>query len=71
MRKVNKIWATKYARWPSVAKYLISVKKIIYAVFFGVPKNLSVTAIFYKETVLKESGTNATMRNVNDLELRV
>ena len=61
-RKINnKIWATKQGRRPTIAKRLISAKKVMYAIFFGihgivtqlpVPKKRSVNAKFYKKKVL-------------------
>lgn len=63
-RKVNnKIWATKNAKRPCVAKRLQSSKKVMFAIFFGtkgpvtqvaVPKGRSVNAFFYKNRVLKK-----------------
>ena len=63
-RKINnKIWATKNAKRPCVAKRLQSSKKVMFAIFFwtkgpvaqiAVPKGRSVTAIFYKNRVLKK-----------------
>ena len=63
-RKVsNKIWATKNARRPSIAKRTRTVKKVLYAIFFSssgpaiqiaVPKGRTVTGRFYKNIVLKQ-----------------
>lgn len=63
-RKVsNKIWATKNAKRPCVAKRLQSAKKVMYAIFFtpsgpvvqvAVPKGRSVTGLFYKNHILKK-----------------
>lgn len=63
-RKVsNKIWATKNARRPSIAKRTRTVKKVLYAMFFSssglaiqiaVPKGRTVTGRFYKNVVLKQ-----------------
>lgn len=62
-RKVkDKIWATKNARRPCVAKRLQSSRKVMYAVFFtpngpmtqdAVPKGRSVTGLFYKTVFSK------------------
>ena len=57
----NKIWATKGSRRPCIAKRTMSVKKVMYAIFFtnqghaiqiAVPKGKSVNAKFYKGKVL-------------------
>ena len=63
-RKVNnKIWATKNAKRPCVAKRLQSTKKVMYAIFFtpngpamqvAVPKGCSVSGLFYKRRILKK-----------------
>lgn len=63
-RKVNnKIWATKNARRPCIAKRLQSSKKVMYAIFFtpyatiaqvAVPKGRSVTGLTYKNCILKK-----------------
>ena len=63
-RKVsNKIWATKNARRPTIAKRTRTVKKVLYAIFFSssglaiqiaVPKGRTVTGRFYKNVVLKQ-----------------
>lgn len=63
-RKVNnKIWATKNAKRPCVAKRLQSTKKVMYAIFFSpsgpvaqvaVTKGRSVTGFFYKNVALKK-----------------
>lgn len=62
-RKIsNKIWATKHARRPSIAKRTMSAKKIMYAIFFNnqgpvvqipVPRGRTVTGAFYKQKILK------------------
>ena len=63
-RKIqNKIWATKYCKRPCIAKRTMSVKKVMYAIFFSnqgpaiqvaVPKGKSVNAKFYKNKVLRK-----------------
>ena len=63
-RKVdNRIWATKNARRPSIAKRKKTVKKVLYAIFFTnkgpaigipVPKGRTVTGKFYKNVVLRK-----------------
>lgn len=63
-RKIdNKIWATRNARRPTIAKRTLSVKKVMVAVFFdingfllqvSVPRGQSVTGRFYKQKVLKK-----------------
>ncbi|XP_053376606.1 protein GVQW3-like [Mercenaria mercenaria] len=54
----NRVWATKHANWPVIAKRMATVKKVLYCIFFSihgpVPKGRSVTAKFYKTVVLKE-----------------
>ena len=36
VRKIeNKIWLSKYGRWPVVAKNTMSRKKVLYAIFFS------------------------------------
>lgn len=58
----NRIWATKNAKRPSIAKRQRTVKKVLYVIFFDnkgpvmqipVPKGRTVTAKFYKNVVLK------------------
>ena len=53
----NRIWATKNARRPCIAKRIRTVKKVLYAIFFTnkgsaiqipVPKGRTVTGKFYK-----------------------
>ena len=61
-RKIqNKIWATKCSHRPCIAKRTMSVKKVMYVIFFTnqghviqivVPKGKSVNAKFYKGKVL-------------------
>ena len=61
-RKIqNKIWATKGGKRPCVAKRTMSIKKVMYVIFFtnqgpaiqiAVPKGKSVNARFYKGNVL-------------------
>ena len=62
-KSANRVWATKHARRPVIAKRTITVKKVLYCIFFTnngpaiqipVPKGKSVTAKFYKNVVLKE-----------------
>ena len=63
-RKIdNKIWATRHARRPVIAKRTISVKKVMLAVFFdingpiiqvSVPKGRTVTGTLYKRKILKK-----------------
>lgn len=63
-RKVrNKIWATKSAKRLCIARRTMSVKKVMYAVFFStqgpaiqipVPKGKGVTGKFYRDKVLKK-----------------
>lgn len=59
----NKIWATKQASRPSVAKRILSVKKVMYAVFFNsrgetvqvaIPRGRTVTGKVYCDIVLKK-----------------
>lgn len=59
----NKIWASKGCRRPCIAKRTMSVKKVMYVIFFSnqgpafqivVPKGKSVNANFYKNVVLKK-----------------
>ena len=57
-RKIqNKIWATKGGKRPCIAKRTMSIKKVMYVIFFtnqgpaiqiAVPKGKSVNARFYK-----------------------
>ena len=64
VRKINnKIWATKYARRPIIAKRTISAKKVLYAIFFSskgiavqipVKRGRSVTGRYYRDVVLKK-----------------
>ena len=61
-RKIqNKIWATKGSQRPCIAKRTMSIKKVMYVIFFtnqgpaiqiAVPKGKSVNARFYKGNVL-------------------
>ena len=61
-RKIqNKIWATKVSKRPCIAKRTLSIKKVMYVIFFAnqgpafhiaVPKCKSVNARFYKGNVL-------------------
>ena len=61
-RKIqNKIWTTKGGKRPCIAKHTMSIKKVIYVIFFtnqgpavqiAVPKGKSVNARFYKANVL-------------------
>ena len=61
-RKIqNKIWATKGGKRPCIAKCTMSIKKVMYVIFFtnqgpailiAVPKGKSVNARFYKGNVL-------------------
>ena len=61
-RKIqNKIWAAKGGKRPCIAKRTISIKKVMYAIFFtnqgpaiqiAVPKGKSANARFYKGNVL-------------------
>ena len=61
-RKIqNKIWATKGGKRPCIAKRTISIKKVMYVIFFtnqgpaiqtAKPKGKSVNARFYKGNVL-------------------
>ena len=57
----NKIWTTRNARRPFIAKRPISVKKVILTVFFdingpiiqiSVPRGQTVTVTFYKRKIL-------------------
>lgn len=59
----NKIWATKNARRPSIAKRLTSVKKVMYAIFFNsrgetvqvaIPRGRTVTGKLYQQLVMKK-----------------
>ena len=56
----NKIWATKGGKRPCIAKRTMSIKKVMYVIFFtnqgpaiqiAVPKGTSVSARFYKGNV--------------------
>ena len=58
----NRIWATKNALCPIIAKRTWTVKKVLYVIFFDnkgpviqipVPKGKTVTAKFYKNVVLR------------------
>ena len=61
-RKIqNKIWATKGGKRPCIAKRTMSIKKVMYVIFFtnqgpaiqiAVPKGKPVNARFYKDNVL-------------------
>ena len=63
-RKVsNRIWATKNARRPSIAKQILTVKKVLYAIVFTnkhpaiqipVPTGRTVTDKLYKNVVLRK-----------------
>ena len=59
----NRVWATKHAKRPVIAKRTATVKKVLYCIFFSihgpaiqvsVPKGRSVTAKFYKNVVFKK-----------------
>ena len=59
----NRIWATKNARRPIIAKRTRTVKKVLYVIFFDnkgpvmeipVPKGRTVTAKPYKNVVLRK-----------------
>ena len=59
----NRVWATKNAVCPSIAKRQGTVKKILYVIFFDnkgpvmqlpAPKGRTVTGAFYKIIVLKK-----------------
>ena len=59
----NRVWATKNAVGPSIAKRQPTVKKVLYVIFFDnkdpvmqlpVPKRRTVTKPFYKNVVLKK-----------------
>ena len=63
VRKVRKIWATKYSKRPIIAKCSLSTKKVLYAIFFygegvaikvPVKKGKSITRKYYKDVVLKK-----------------
>ena len=63
VRKVsNKIWATKHSKRPIIAKRSLSIKKVLYAIFFSgevaikvpVKKGKSITGKYYKDVVLKK-----------------
>ena len=64
VRKVsNKIWATKHSKRPITAKRSLSIKKVLYAIFFSgegvaikvpVKKGKSITGKYYKDVVLKK-----------------
>ena len=72
-RKIqNKIWATKACNRPCIAKRTISVKKVMYAIFFtnqgpairvAVPKGKTVNAKFYKTKVLAKLKKKNTSKN--------
>ena len=58
----NKIWATRNARRPVIAKKTLSVKKVMLAVFFdingpivqiSVPQGRTITVLFYKRRILR------------------
>jgi histone-lysine N-methyltransferase SETMAR len=59
----NKVWATKAAKRPCIAKRTMSVRKMLYAIFFTargpaiqvpVPKGRGITGKFYRDVVLKK-----------------
>ena len=59
----NRIWATKNARRPSIAKRIRSVRKVLYVILFDnkgpiiqitVPKGKTVTAKYYRDVVLRK-----------------
>ena len=59
----NKIWATKNERRPSIAKRTISMKKVMYAIFFNsrgetvqiaIPRGKTVTGNLYRRLVMKK-----------------
>ena len=61
LKSANRVWATRNGRRPVIAKRTMSVKKVMYVMFFTnkgkalqivVPKGKSVTAKFYKNVVL-------------------
>lgn len=63
LKQANRVWATRNAKRPVIAKRTLSVKKVLYVIFFTnkgkalqipVPKGKSVTAKFYKNVVLKK-----------------
>ena len=63
IRKVsNKNWATKHSKRPIIAKRSLSIKKVLYGIFFSgegvaikvpVKKCKSITGKYYKDVVLK------------------
>ena len=67
----NKIWATKATNRPCIARRTMSVKKVMYAIFFSmqgpviqsaVPKGKGVTGKFYRDTVLNKLKSYYTKR---------
>ena len=57
----NKIWSTKGGKRPSIAKYTMSIKEVMYVIFFtnqdpaiqiAVPKGKAVNARFYKGKII-------------------
>ena len=59
----NGIWATKYARRPSMAKRIPNVRKVLHVIFFDkkgpvmqipVPKGKIVTWKYYRDVVLRK-----------------
>ena len=68
----NKIWATKTTKRPSIARRTVSVKKVLYAVFFStqgpaiqiaVPQGKGVTGKFYRDNVPKKFTRYYTKRS--------
>ena len=63
-RKIsNRVWLTKNARRPCIAKRITSVKKVMYAIFFtpnglaiqvSIPKGKSMNTRFYRNKVLRK-----------------
>lgn len=62
-KQSNRVWASRNARRPVIAKRTQSVKKMMYVIVFTdkgpalqipIPKGKSVTAKFYKNVVLKK-----------------
>ena len=62
-KAANRIWATKHARRPSIAKRIRTVKKVLYAIIISnkgpaiqttLPKGRTVTCKFYNTVVLRK-----------------
>ena len=76
-RKVNRLWALKHAKRPSIAKWTLTAKKLLYAVFFrnsgplmqsAVLNGRGVSGNFYKTVVLKTLQTKMRVHPKRDLQ---